>query len=202
MTTSPDSLPNVSCFDLFLKDPKGCKPEIYQGVHSFITEVIDGRESSPKNSIFIGLFNQFTKTPVKTYVFQRMTKKILQELALCVLQELISGGPERARNLNLVLEETRAGGRTVVIEKQSDEFPIDDKFVRDIDEAFFRLTDLAGVSPDRKVTSGQGHQPPYSPPDAKGFFTPKKANPISLAELFDVSSAVALLIVVSISISE
>jgi len=101
MNFSPDSLPNSSCFELFLKDPKGCKTEVVQGAHKFISDVINGSEQSPKNSVFIGLFNQFTKNPVKDYIFQRMTKSILQELALCLLQEIISGGPERAISLNL-----------------------------------------------------------------------------------------------------
>ena len=93
MNNSPDSLPNVSCFDLFVKNPKGCKLEVIQGSHKFLSDVINGSEQSPINSVFIGLFNQFTKVPIKDYVFQRMTKSILQELALCILQELISYGP-------------------------------------------------------------------------------------------------------------
>ena len=77
---------------------------IIQGAHKYMTHVINGTEQSPKNSIFIGLFNQFTKIPIKEYIFQRMTKIILQELALCILQELILYGPSRAQNLTLVLE--------------------------------------------------------------------------------------------------
>ena len=79
---SPDSLPNVSCFDLFMKNPKGCKSGVIQGAHSFITQVIKGSEQSPKNAVFIDLFNQFTKVPIKPCVFQRMTKSILQESSL------------------------------------------------------------------------------------------------------------------------
>ena len=92
MDFSPDSLPNVSCFDLFVKNPKGCKLEVIQGSHKFLSDVIKGSEQSPKNSVFIGLFNHFTEKKIKDYVFQRMTKSILQELALCILQELISHG--------------------------------------------------------------------------------------------------------------
>ena len=191
MNISPDSLPNSSCFELFLKDPKGVKPEVVQGAHKFISDVIDGSEQSPKNSAFIGLFNQFTKNPVKDYIFQRMTKSILQELALCLLQEIISGGPERAASLNLVVEKTKAGGQTVVVEKH-DEFPVDEAFVLDIDEAFFRITDLTGSSPDVKVVSGQGHGAPYSPPDERGYFTPTKAKPTSLDGKFEVSRAMGL----------
>ena len=86
-----------------------------------MTHVINGTEQTPKNSILIGLFNEFTKVPIKPYIFQRMTQPILQELALCILQELISYGPSRAHNLTLVLEETKANGKTVVIAQE--EFP-------------------------------------------------------------------------------
>ena len=68
MSKSPDSLPNVSCFDLFLKNPKGCKIEVIQGAHKFMTHVIQGSEQSSKNFIFIDLFNQFTKITIKKYV--------------------------------------------------------------------------------------------------------------------------------------
>ena len=148
-----------------------------QGSHKFLCDVIEGTEPSPKNSVFIDLFNQFTPVPIKDYIFSRMTKKILQELALCVTQELISYGPSHAKNLKLVLEETKAGGKTVVIDRSEEEFPVDDDFIRHIDEAFFRLSDVSGLSPDKKIASGQGHPPPYSPPDADNFFTPIKANP-------------------------
>ena len=134
-----------------------------------MTHVIKGTETSPKNSTFIGLFNQFTKVPVKDYVFTRMTKTILQELALCVLQELILYGPARAQNLTLVVVETKAGGKTVAIEK--DEFPVSPEFVSDIDEAFFKLSDITGFSPDKQVASGQGHDAPYVLPNPDGFFT-------------------------------
>ena len=190
MDNSPDSLPNVSCFDLFVKDPKGSKAEVIQGAHKFMTHVIKGSEQSPKNSVFIGLFNQITKVPIKSYVFMRMTKSILQELALCVLQELILYGPSRAQNLSLVLEETRTGGKTVVIEK--DEFPVDKEFISDIDEAFFRLSDVTGFSPDKKVASGQGREAPYAPPNPEGFFTPIKPKPKSLHRDFQVRTGLIL----------
>jgi len=186
MNISPDSPSNGSCFETFVKNPKDCKPEIIQGSHKFLLEVIKGNEPSPNNAVFIGLFNHFTKTPIKDYVFKRMTKSILQELALCITQELISGGTPRAAALNLVVEQTKAGGKTVVVEKQPNEFPVDDDFVRDIDEAFFRLTDLSGLSPDKKVVSGQGHEAPYSPPNKDGFFTPTKVAKASLGAKFEV----------------
>lgn len=190
----PDSLPNVSCFDIFVRNPKNCETPVIQGSHKFMMDVIKGGEQSPTNSVFMGLFGHFTKEPLKNYIYQRMTKPILQELALCILQELIAGGPERAQSLNLVVEETRAGGKTVVIETDvGEEFPVDKDFIRDIDETFFRITDLTGNSPDKKVASGQGHAPPYSPPDENGFFTPIKGKPRALEAEFEVSSDQAII---------
>ena len=100
-------------------------------------------------------------------------------------QELILYGPARAQNLALVIEETKTGGKTVVIEK--DEFPVSPEFVSDIDEAFFKLSDITGFSPDKQVVSGQGHDAPYVLPNPDGFFTPIKAKRKSLGEDFQVS---------------
>ena len=86
MSVSSDSLPNCSCFDIFVRDPKNTKHEIVLGAHRFLSEVIEGKEKSPVNSVFVGLFENFTKTPVQGYVYRRMAKKILQELALRVIQ--------------------------------------------------------------------------------------------------------------------
>ena len=104
MSTS-DSIPSISHWDIFIRNPKGCSDKVVQGAHKFLSDVINGTEQSPTNSVFMNLFDQFTTTPVKKYVYQRMTRKILQELALRMLQEIISGGPTRAKSLQLELEE-------------------------------------------------------------------------------------------------
>ena len=54
MNISPDSLPNVSCFDMFVENTKGSKPEVVQGSHKFLSDVIVGKEQGPTNSVFIG----------------------------------------------------------------------------------------------------------------------------------------------------
>ena len=71
-----------------------------------------------------------------------------------------------------------------VIEK--DEFPVIPEFISDIDEAFFKLSDITGFFPDKKVASGQGHEAPHVLPDAKGFFTSIKAKRKSLEGDFQV----------------
>ena len=40
---------------------------------------------------------------------------------------------------------------------KTEEFPVDEEFVCDIDEVFSRLADLTGASPDRKVVSDPLH---------------------------------------------
>ena len=47
-------LPNVLCFDMFVKNPKGSTPEVVQGVHKFLPNVTVGKEQGPTNSVFIG----------------------------------------------------------------------------------------------------------------------------------------------------
>ena len=71
ISISHDSLPNNSCFERFLKDPKGCKPEMVQGTHKFISDVIGGSEQNTINVVvFICLFNQFIKNPWKIMSFR------------------------------------------------------------------------------------------------------------------------------------
>ena len=75
------------------------KPEVVHGAHRFLSDVIRGAEQSTINSVFIELFNQFTKVQVKDYIYRRITKSFFLELFLCLVQqELISGaltGPSR-----------------------------------------------------------------------------------------------------------
>jgi len=107
------------------------------------------------------------------------------ELALCVLQEIATGGPQRANSLELLVAKTSAGGKRVVIaddilpQAQPSKFPLspeDALIFRNIDEATFTISDSLGNTPELTVTSGHGKEPPYSQPDADGCFTPEKSN--------------------------
>ena len=112
-----------------------------------------------------------------------MKKKILQELALCLIQDLLKGDEGRANSLEIRIEKCKAGNKKPVIAtrgdeipEESDEFPLDSSFDYVIDEAQFCLHDKSGSSPDSKFTSGQGRAAPYSPPEEDGSFsTPKKS---------------------------
>ena len=177
------------CFELFSKDPKGVSMEIVNGAHKFVANAID----NPKNGItiqnLIKIFAFFTKTPIKDYVFTRMRKPILLELALCIIQEIVSNGIERAKTLQLEVVSSKAEGRFVRV---ADEFndggeEYDSDFLGKIDEAFFRFKDKEGRSPDIDFASGQGHKSPYSPFDKHGaFITPKKKTPRSLHKDLEV----------------
>ena len=125
----------------------------------------------------------FAQEGTKEYVFRRMKKQIILELALCLVQDLLSGGVERASSLEIQIEKCSAGNKKAVIstkEEESesfDEFPLDPSFDWNIDEAFFCLHDKSGVSPDSKIISGQGRAAPYSRPAADGSFaSPTKQN--------------------------
>ena len=133
------------------------------------------------------IFRPFViQNSIKDYIFRRIRKSLLLELALCILQDVASNGISRLTSLNLLIEKTRSGGKNVVVEPQSErpdnETIEDDAFMQEIDEIFFRFSDSSGNSPDVKFAAGAGRPPSYSPPDGKGnFVTPKKrGNPKEL----------------------
>ena len=118
-----------------------------------------------------------------------MTKPILLELALCIIQEIASNGVARTKTLQLEVIDSKSGGKTVRV---ADEFgddgeKYDEDFLGQIDEAIFCFKDKEGKSPDIKFSSGQGHKSPYSPFGEDGaFITPKKRNPRSLQKDIEV----------------
>ena len=73
-------------------EPKNSSPDVIQGAHRFISKVIQGETSGPTNAVLIDIFREFLPGHVKDYVFTRMGKPILLELALTILQDLISNG--------------------------------------------------------------------------------------------------------------
>ena len=70
---------------------------------------------------------------------------------------------ERKTSHSCSREDIKANGKTVVIEKN--EFPMSPEFISDVDESFFKLSDITGFSPDERLTSDQslsdqGHEVP------------------------------------------
>ena len=169
-------LSSFECFQKFVEFPKGSNMDIIMGSHKFMIEVIRKEKESPSNKTLIKIFDEFSKKPIKNYIFTRMGKTIMQELAICILQDLASNGPSRAESLQLEVVKASSGGKTVQIVDQFDDgSAIDQSFLEEIDSAIFKFKDGSGASPDVSFASGQGHAVPYLPPDDDGeFVTPKK----------------------------
>ena len=104
---------NIEYFQEFTDHPRCSDKKTILGSIQYIEHSIVGKEQGPKNSTLIHIFNQFTVDEVKDYVYARMTKAVLLELALAILKEIATGGPKRAHTLQLTLKRTAAGGKEV-----------------------------------------------------------------------------------------
>ena len=161
--------------------------ETILGARRFLALIIKNEEDGPTLKTLMKIFRPFApESSIKDYVFRRVKKSLLLELALCILQDVAANGLGRLATLNLAIEKTKAGGKNVVVEPQSErpanELIEDEAFMHEIDEIFVRFSDTSGSSPDFKFAAGAGRSPSYSPPDDKGnFITPvKRGNPKSL----------------------
>ena len=157
------------------------------GAHRFLATVIENEDDGPTLKVLMKIFRPFAPNDsIKDYIFKRIKKSLLLELALCILQDIATNGISRLASLTLVVEKTRSGGKNVVVEPQSTRPPNEDledaAFMNEIDEIFFRFSDSTGDSPDVQFAAGAGRTPAYSPPDGKGnFVTPiKRGNPKTL----------------------
>ena len=172
MDNSSQGKSDFECFTSFSENPKKVSLETLKGAHKFIAKIIKDGESGPTVKSLIQIFSAFSGKEIKSYVFTCMRKPILLELLLCIIQELILNGPERAETLQLEVVKSKAGGKTVCIADPFTEAgdTYDEDFLGKVDEAFFQLTDAEGKSPDVKFASGQGHAAPYSPFGKDGSF--------------------------------
>ena len=182
-------LTNIEQFQEFSDNPKSSERKTILGSIQYIEDSIVGKETGPTCKNLVHIFNQFEGSDneddnIKLYVYQRMTKPVLLELALAILKEIASGGPARAKNLRLAVKKTASNGKQVKIASpKKGEFllsPEDAKFFRDIDVAEFALIDSSGSSPDVKVLSPQGCEFPLS---QRAFTTPPAKR--SLVDNFD-----------------
>ena len=179
------------CFEMFTEDPKNSSKIVVEGAHKFIANTIRNGGSDPTVQKLIKIFTAFSKTPIKNYVFTRMTKPILLELALCIVQDIALNGPKRAQSLTLELVNSKAGGKVVRV---ADPFEVPEgvlskESIGKIDEAFFTISDGMGASPDVNFVSGQGHKAPYSPFGGDGSFIRPRGNVVrSLEAPLEVTS--------------
>ena len=180
---------NLDCFNQFIKSPKGVSMEVMKNAHKFVARTLQSGELSPTVQDLVKICSHFTQGKIKTYIFTRMGKRILLELVLCIIQEIVLNGLGRAETICLEVEKTKYGGKKVKIvdpflgEKGLEE----DEMFQQIDEAYFRLVDSDGKSPDVKLAMGKGHKEPYSPfADNGAFVRPKPSAVRSLEDPIEV----------------
>ena len=126
----------------------------------------------------INIFNEYTVEPVKDYIFHRIAKKLLLELALRV---------ERASSIKFVLTKAITGENTIGIAPHGSEHDQQSTFsVTEVLDASFRLSDRKGLSPDVTFSIGKGREPAYQLPDADGHFTPRRGARKFLTTAFQV----------------
>ena len=167
---------DFECFTSFSENPKKVSPETLKGAHKFVAKIIKDGESGPTVKSMIPIFSAFTTKEIKSYVFTCIRKSILLELLLCIIQDLILNGPERAKTLQIELVNTKAKGKTlrIVDPFTANDDGYDNDFLEKIDEAFFCLKDSEGKSPDVSLAAGQGHAAPYSPFAKDGSYVEPK----------------------------
>ena len=174
----------------FCNNPKGGNLEIFQGSHKFLTLVLGQKISSlfTKKSILIGIFNEFMDEPVKDYIFHRISRKLLLELAIRILQEFIERGAERASSLKLVIAKATDGENTILIAQNQPNGDVckDPYSAPEVLDATFRLSDKSGLLPDVSFSIGKKRPPAFQRPDKTGYFTPKKGVRKSLNDAFQV----------------
>ena len=182
---------DLDCFNQFRDSPKDVSIEVIKSAHKHIARAIKSPEMGPTNQEMIDIFNQFAQEPIPKYVFTRMTKPLLLELVLCIIQEILLNGIGRASSIRLEAVKLKAGGKIVQIVDQfaEEEVAKDEDMFQHIDEAYFRLLDSEGKSPDVKISVGQGHGVPYSPfADDGAFVRPKPRAVRSLDASIEVVS--------------
>ena len=177
----------ITFFREFCKNPRNFSLEIVQGAHKYISLVLAKKVPSVKKSILVGIFNEYIDQPVKDYVFLRIPKNHLLELALTIFQDIIEKGVERAASLCLELINSVDGDKTIAIAPNTGGAAGSEAFsAREVMEASFSLTDPSGLSPDVSFSVGKGRGPPYRKPDDDGYFTPRKSARKSLEREFQV----------------
>ena len=182
------------CFELFKSNPIDQPSDVLQGSHKFLMDSLTGTLDEPTVDELIEIFQVFTKGSIKRYLFKSIKKNLNLELALSIVQDLISNGPARARSLELKVVKLVNKGKKVVVKdafQSPTEAPISADDFAIIDEAVFRLADTSGKSPEKAIAIGRGHTAPSSDERIqKGFLSPGKsarASFQSAANRIDVS---------------
>ena len=176
----PDISPEQKLFSEFCRDPKNPTVEIIQGSHRFISLAMKNGTgtSAPKKSTLSDLFQEFMTMSVKQYIFNRIPRTILLELALCVLQDIASRGVSRAKTLRLEVVKTTAGGKTIAVANDDNPetgHPATNPTLAE--DATFLFVDNSGRTPDVAFSIGKNHRAPYQQPDKQvRLFLPRESS--------------------------
>ena len=178
-------------FEKFCENPRGSDIETFQGAHKYVSIVITHKNPPIKKSTLIKIFNELTVEPIRDYIFDRIAKKLLLELALRILQDIIQNAVERAASIKLVLTKAVTGKNMVTIAPHSSGSSAESTFsVTEVLDSSFRLSDRQGLSPDVTFSIGKNRRPAFQQPDDNGYFTPKRTAPNARKSLdmdFEVS---------------
>ena len=125
--------------------------KFFRGLTSLLLTLVLGQKISSsfaEKSILIGIFNEFIDEPVKDYVFHRISRKLLLEITIRILQEFIERGVERARSLKLVIVKVRLGEHTILTapNDSNGEIHKDPYSAPEVIDTTFRLSDKSDWS--------------------------------------------------------
>ena len=196
MDSTPRKLSSIDYFNQFVESPRDVSSEVLDGAHRYVARSIQEGKGGPTIKDLVKMFGHFTHGKVQAYVFKRTTKPILLELALRIIQEISLNGVGRAKSLQLVTVKSKAGGKIIRIADQfsNGEDDFDEAALQKIDEAYFRLLDKEGKSPEVNFAAGQDHAAPYSPFAKDGSFVrPKPMARRSLEASIEVWTAPCVL---------
>ena len=164
---------------------------ILQGTHKYLVDSLKGDQDGPTVDELFDIFETFSRATIKKYIFKRIKKKINLELAIAIVQDLISNGPGRAETLFLEVQHLSGNGKKVVIADQfatPGELPLSQKDFPEIDEAIFTLSQQKGNSGGRKtIPIGGKHGSPLKNQEiATGYFTPNKKQTVARQKRLEV----------------
>ena len=178
MSTHLQGLSPKQCFNLFKLKPLEQPNDVLQGTHKFLLTSLKGKLEDPTVDDLIEIFQVFAKGSIKRYLFKSIKKNLNLELALSIVQDLISNGPARARSLELKVVKLVKKGKKVVVKdifQSPTETPISAEDFQQIDEVIYRFSDATDKSTECTVSLGRGHKSPSENPRIEdGYLTPGK----------------------------
>ena len=151
---------------------------ILQGTHKYLVDSLNGKQNGPTVDELFDIFEVFSRATIKKYVFKRIQKKLNLELAIAIVQDLLSNGEGRAETLLLEVEHLSGNGKKVVISDQftaAGEVPLSQKDFPFIDEAIFRLSQhKESGGAQKSIPIGGKHGSPLKKDEIEtGYYTPK-----------------------------